>query len=105
MTTCHNFSNPAATLINGVGRSASGPAIPLAIVNVQRGRRLILVIHLPTTVQLMTYDCRYRLRLVNMACGTRYVFAIQDHPLQVIEVDGQDVQPVMVEGLEIFAGI
>lgn len=76
--------NPAATLINGVGRSAGGPAIPLAIVNVQRGRR-------------------YRLRLVNMACGTRYVFAIQDHPLQVIEVDGQDVQPVMVEGLEIFA--
>lgn len=75
---------PDSTLINGVGRSATGPAIPLSIINVEQGKK-------------------YRIRLVNMACGARYVFAIQDHPLQVIEADGQSVNAFTVESLEIFA--
>lgn len=74
---------PASTLINGIGRYVGGEAIPLSVVNVRRGRK-------------------YRFRLVSMACGANYLFAIQGHDLQVIEADGQSVRPVTVGSLQIF---
>ncbi|KAN0114011.1 laccase C [Russula decolorans] len=74
-----------ATLINGLGRYSDGPAVPLAVVNVIGG-------------------LRYRLRLVSISCDPSFTFSIDSHTLTVIEVDGTNVQPLVVDSLEIFAG-
>ncbi|KAI9511059.1 laccase [Russula earlei] len=74
-----------STLINGIGRYLGGPQVPLAVVNVLRNRR-------------------YRLRLVSISCDPAYKFSIDGHQLTVIEVDGTNVQPLVVDSLEIFAG-
>ncbi|KAH9990789.1 Cupredoxin [Russula vinacea] len=67
-----------STLINGVGRYLGGPSnISLAVVNVQQGRR-------------------YRFRLL--------LFSIDGHQMTVIEVEGTNVQPVLVDGVSVFAG-
>lgn len=60
---------PDSTLINGLGRYKGGPTSPLAVVNV-------------------TYGTRYRFRLIGMSCTPNYVFSIDSHMLNVIEVDG-----------------
>jgi len=46
----------------------------------------------------------YRLRLVSISCDPVYDFSIDNHQLTVIEADGNNVQPVTVDSLEIFAG-
>lgn len=74
-----------STLINGLGRYSDGPAVPLAVVNVISGRR-------------------YRLRLVSISCDPSFIFSIDSHTLTVIEVEGTNVQPLVVDSLEIFAG-
>ncbi|KAI0276852.1 laccase 14 [Russula aff. rugulosa BPL654] len=74
-----------STLINGLGRYADGPAIPLAVVNV-------------------ISEHRYRLRLISISCDPSFNFSIDSHTLTVIEVDGVNVQPLKVDSLEIFAG-
>ncbi|KAI9511058.1 laccase [Russula earlei] len=74
-----------STLINGLGRYPGGPQAPLAVVNVVPGQR-------------------YRLRLVSISCDPGYDFSIDSHQLTVIEVDGNNVQPLLVDSLEIFAG-
>ncbi|KAG5644329.1 Acyl-coenzyme A oxidase 2 [Asterophora parasitica] len=76
---------PSATLINGLGRYAGGPASPLAIINVVSGKR-------------------YRFRLVSLSCDPNYVFSIDGHTLNIIEVDSIDVTPHTVDNLQIFAG-
>ncbi|KAH8993137.1 laccase [Lactarius akahatsu] len=76
---------PAIPLINGKGRYPGGPSVPLAVVNVKQRKR-------------------YRFRLVSISCDPSYVFSIDSHQLTVIEVDGQNVQPLLVDSLEIFAG-
>jgi iron transport multicopper oxidase len=58
--------------------------MPLAVINVQPGTR-------------------YRFRLLNMACKSNYIFAIDGHNLTVIEVDGQYVQPLVVDSIQIYA--
>ncbi|PPQ88840.1 hypothetical protein CVT25_010439 [Psilocybe cyanescens] len=73
-------------LINGKGRYPQGPLTDLAVVNVEQGKR-------------------YRLRVVSMSCDAFYTFSIDDHPLTVIEADGESVVPVRgIDALEIFAG-
>ncbi|KAI0246639.1 laccase T2 copper depleted [Lactifluus subvellereus] len=74
-----------STLINGQGRYSGGPPVPLAVVNVVSGTR-------------------YRLRLVSISCDPAYDFSIDGHQLTIIEVDGNNVQPLLVDSLEIFAG-
>ncbi|KAI0294017.1 laccase T2 copper depleted [Multifurca ochricompacta] len=74
-----------STLINGQGRYAGGPSAPLAVVNVVRGKR-------------------YRLRLVSISCDPNFTFSIDGHQLTIIEVDGNNVQPLIVDSLQIFAG-
>ncbi|KAI0290163.1 laccase T2 copper depleted [Russula brevipes] len=74
-----------STLINGKGRYFGGPSVPLAVVNVVRSKS-------------------YRLRLVSISCDPAYKFSIDAHQLTVIEVDGTNVQPLLVDSLEIFAG-
>ncbi|KAK7045880.1 hypothetical protein VNI00_007310 [Paramarasmius palmivorus] len=74
-----------ATLINGLGRSPDGnPKSPLAIVNVQKGKR-------------------YRMRLISMACDPNFTFSIDGHNMTIIEADGVNVKPYTVNKLQIFA--
>ncbi|EAU90667.2 laccase 2 [Coprinopsis cinerea okayama7 len=76
---------PDSTLINGKGRYAGGPTVPLAVISVTRNRR-------------------YRFRLVSLSCDPNYVFSIDGHTMTVIEVDGVNVQPLVVDSIQIFAG-
>ncbi|KAE9405865.1 laccase 1 BVT [Gymnopus androsaceus JB14] len=77
--------NADATLINGQGRFAGGPAVPLAILNVQQGKR-------------------YRFRMVSIACDANHGFSIDGHNLTVIEVDGINHEPATVDFIQIFPG-
>jgi iron transport multicopper oxidase len=74
-----------STLINGKGRYPGGPAAPLAIVNVSHGKR-------------------YRFRLVSISCDPNFVFSIDGHQLTVIEADGIETKPLVVDSIQIFAG-
>ncbi|KAI0059379.1 laccase [Artomyces pyxidatus] len=74
-----------STLINGLGRYSGGPTnAPLAVVNVQRGKR-------------------YRIRLVSISCDPNFTFSIDSHQMTIIEVDGSNVQPLLVDQIQIFA--
>ena len=46
----------------------------------------------------------YRLRLVSISCDPSFIFSIDSHTLTVIEADGINVKPLVVDSLEIFAG-
>ncbi|KAG1725597.1 laccase [Suillus lakei] len=46
---------------------------------------------------------RYRFRLLNMACKPNYIFSIDNHNLTIIEVDGQYVEPLVVDSIQIYA--
>ncbi|KAI0294048.1 laccase 3 [Multifurca ochricompacta] len=74
-----------STLINGQGRYPGGPDVDLAVVNILKGQR-------------------YRLRLVSISCDPNFTFSIDSHQLTIIEVDGNSVQPLAVDSLQIFAG-
>jgi len=74
-----------STLINGLGRYATGPTSPLAVIYVIKG-------------------FRYRFRLVAISCDPNYVFSIDGHTMTIIEVDGISVQPLTVDSIQIFAG-
>ncbi|KAF9259959.1 laccase [Marasmius fiardii PR-910] len=76
---------PDATLINGLGRYPNGPASPLAVITVDRGRR-------------------YRFRLVSLSCDPNYTFSIDGHNMTIIEVDSHNTVPVVVNSLVIEAG-
>ncbi|KAH9998722.1 laccase [Russula vinacea] len=79
---------PAFTsgLINGKGRYLGGPSnISLAVVNVQQGKR-------------------YRFRLVSISCDPSFLFSIDGHQMTVIEVEGTNVQPLLVDGVTLLAG-
>ncbi|KAF5379394.1 hypothetical protein D9615_006645 [Tricholomella constricta] len=75
----------SATLINGKGRYTGGPPVSLSVINVK-------------------HSLRYRFRIIAMACETAFTFAIDGHTLTVIEADGENTDPLVVDSLEIFAG-
>ncbi|KAJ7688671.1 laccase 5 [Mycena rosella] len=76
----------ASNLINGKGRFAGGPASPLSVINV-------------------VYGSRYRFRLISMSCEPNFIFSIDGHDeLTVIEADGVNTQPVVVDSIQILAG-
>ncbi|KIK67125.1 hypothetical protein GYMLUDRAFT_37167 [Collybiopsis luxurians FD-317 M1] len=77
--------NASATLINGKGRFAGGPAVDLAILNVQQGKR-------------------YRFRMISIACDANHLFSIDGHNLTIIEVDGVNHEPATVDSVQIFPG-
>ncbi|KAJ3555956.1 hypothetical protein NM688_g2292 [Phlebia brevispora] len=72
-----------STLINGLGRYAGGPASPLSVFTVEHGKR-------------------YRFRLVSMACDPSFNFTIDGHNMTIIEVDGTNHQPLIVDEIQIF---
>ncbi|OBZ74795.1 Laccase-2 [Grifola frondosa] len=73
-----------ATLINGLGRYAGGPASDLAVISVQFGKR-------------------YRFRLVSVSCDPNYAFSIDNHTMTIIEADSVETKPLPVDSLLIFA--
>jgi iron transport multicopper oxidase len=75
----------AATLINGLGRYAGGPASDLTVLTVLPNKR-------------------YRFRLVSISCDPNFTFAIDGHNMTIIEVDGVNVEPLVVDEIQIFAG-
>ncbi|KAF9550055.1 laccase LCC3-1 [Agrocybe pediades] len=76
---------PASTLINGVGRFAGGPTIPLTTITVLPNKR-------------------YRFRLVSISCDPNFTFSIDGHTLTIIEADSINTTPYTVDSIQIFAG-
>jgi FtsP/CotA-like multicopper oxidase with cupredoxin domain len=74
-----------SSLINGLGRYFGGPPSPLAVINVQQGKR-------------------YRMRLIAMSCDPNFTFSIDGHNFTVIEADGELTEPLVVDQLQILAG-
>ncbi|KAH7922073.1 laccase [Leucogyrophana mollusca] len=75
---------PDSVLINGVGRYDGGPETPYAVINVQPFKR-------------------YRIRLLNLACKPNYIFSIDKHVFTILEVDGEYVEPLVVDSIQIYA--
>jgi iron transport multicopper oxidase len=46
----------------------------------------------------------YRFRLVSISCDPSFIFSIDSHQMTVIEVEGTNTQPLLIDSLEIFAG-
>ncbi|KAK1235613.1 laccase, multicopper oxidase, benzenediol:oxygen oxidorectuctase [Marasmius sp. AFHP31] len=81
----HELPDHDSVLINGLGRYKDGPRAPLAVVQVEQGKR-------------------YRMRVLNIGCQPDFWFHIDKHAMKVIEADGVNHQPVDTEGFRIFAG-
>ncbi|KAG1758830.1 laccase 3 [Suillus occidentalis] len=75
---------PDSLLINGVGSYSGGPDTPYAVIDVQPYKR-------------------YRFRLLNMTCKPSYISSIDHHKLNIIEADGQYVEPLVVDSIQIYA--
>ncbi|KAJ6459928.1 laccase [Mycena sanguinolenta] len=84
-STLGNVPTLISTLINGLGRFAGGPTSQLAVVSVTQGQR-------------------YRIRLVSMSCDPNFIFTIDGHDFTIIEVDGVNSQPLVVDSIQIYAG-
>ena len=63
-------------------------------------------LHLPVTELCGFYDLcyRYRFRLVSISCDPNWKFSIDNHTMTIIEVEGTNVQPLVVDQIQIFAG-
>ena len=59
--------------------------MPLSVVDVKPGKR-------------------YRFRLVSMSCDSYFTFSIDGHIMTVIEADGINTKPVVVDSIRIYAG-
>ena len=46
----------------------------------------------------------YRFRLISISCDPHFTFSIDGHQMTVIEVEGTNVQPLVVDSIKIFAG-
>jgi iron transport multicopper oxidase len=83
-TALPNIPTSQATLINGKGR-APNSTVPLTVINVERGKR-------------------YRFRLIAMSCEPNFTFSVDGHNLTVIEADGENTNPLLIDSIQIFAG-
>lgn len=93
------------------GRDTNQWAWPLAhwtedssLVGHQRAIWSTVRIHVCASKGLADRFARYRFRIINMSCALNYMFSIDGHLLQVIEADGVNHNPVVVDSLQIFAG-
>ncbi|KAL0957101.1 hypothetical protein HGRIS_003194 [Hohenbuehelia grisea] len=75
---------PQAMLVNGIGRPWFG------------GNNL--------TVSTVKQGTRYRYRVINAACSSMAVFSIDNHSLQVIEIDGMAVKPYVANFVTLHPG-
>jgi iron transport multicopper oxidase len=94
-----------STLINGKGRYPDGPSnVSLAIVNVKQDLRSVCY---PFSVWVyfdFSHYISYRFRLVSISCDPSFNFSIDSHQMTIIEVDGVNTQPLLVDSIQIFAG-
>lgn len=70
---------------NGKGRFNGGPEVPFAVSNVEAGKR-------------------YRFRIINQSMRNVFTISIDSHNMTIIAADGQPVQPLNVDQIEILAG-
>ncbi|OJA21637.1 hypothetical protein AZE42_10149 [Rhizopogon vesiculosus] len=75
----------SSSLINGAGRYQGGPLTDLAVINVEHGKR-------------------YRLRLIGLSCHSNFIFSVDYHDMKVIEADGEETEPLLVDSLQILPG-
>jgi iron transport multicopper oxidase len=63
-------------------------------------------VFLPSVSVYLDFSRRisYRFRLVSISCDPSFVFSIDNHNMTVIEVDGTNAQPLLVDSLTIFVG-
>jgi iron transport multicopper oxidase len=47
---------------------------------------------------------RYRFRIIAMSCDPAWTFSIDGHNLTIIEADGENTAPLVVDSFQIFAG-
>ncbi|KAG8036027.1 hypothetical protein G9C98_004606 [Cotesia typhae] len=78
---------PALLLINGKGHQPNGPQVPLASFNVTRGLRY-----------------RFRLAHAGGAGACPITFAVEEHPLTLIALDGNPVVPLKVKSISLAKG-
>ncbi|KAK0496191.1 Cu-oxidase-domain-containing protein [Armillaria luteobubalina] len=71
--------------VNGVGRFNGGPELDWSVVNVVPGKR-------------------YRFRIINESARNVFTFSIDKHSLTVIEADGAELTPSVVDSLDLLAG-
>ncbi|KIJ50346.1 multicopper oxidase [Sphaerobolus stellatus SS14] len=76
---------PDSGLINGAGRYGGGPAVPYSRINVSKG-------------------LRYRFRLLSLAAEGAFDWAIDNHSMTIIEVDGINTVPYTVDTVHIASG-
>ena len=50
------------------------------------------------------YHHSYRFRVASLSCDPSFIFSIDGHNMTVIEVDGNNVEPLLIDSFEIFAG-
>ncbi|KAI0732220.1 laccase [Fomitopsis betulina] len=78
-------ADPASVLINGRGRQANDTTSPLAVINVEYGKR-------------------YRIRLISISCDPYFNFTVDGHNFTIIEADGENTDPLPdVDQIQIFA--
>lgn len=46
----------------------------------------------------------YRFRLISISCDPAFNFSIDGHQMTVIEVEGTNTQPLLIDSLQIFVG-
>ncbi|KAI0955680.1 laccase [Taiwanofungus camphoratus] len=74
----------SSVLINGLGRDSTNSTSALSVITVVPGKR-------------------YRIRLVSMSCDPNFLFSIDGHNMTIIEADGENTQPLLVDSIQIFA--
>ncbi|KIJ45864.1 multicopper oxidase [Sphaerobolus stellatus SS14] len=76
---------PDSGLIGSAGRFSGGPAVERTRVNVTQGQR-------------------YRLRLLSLSASGFFDFEIEGHSLTIIEADGVNHEPYIVDSIQILPG-
>ncbi|PBK59777.1 Cu-oxidase-domain-containing protein [Armillaria solidipes] len=71
--------------VNGVGRFNGGPELDWSVINVVPGKR-------------------YRFRIINESARNVFTFSIDKHSLTVIEADGEELTPSVVDSVDLLAG-
>ncbi|GJJ10289.1 hypothetical protein Clacol_004515 [Clathrus columnatus] len=74
---------PDSGLINSAGRFVNGTLVPLTRINVEQGKR-------------------YRLRLISLSSMGQFNVSIQNHRMTIIEVEGNPVEPYVVDFLPLL---
>ncbi|KAI0923400.1 laccase [Taiwanofungus camphoratus] len=74
----------SSVLINGLGRDSNTSTSPLSVITVIPG-------------------LRYRFRLISMSCDPNFVFSIDGHNMTIIEAEGENTEPLLIDSVQIFA--